>query len=36
MIQGALVTALPTKLKHDAIVEAVVEIQFDHETVSKS
>lgn len=28
-------TALPKKLKHDAIVEAVVEIQFDHQTVSE-
>lgn len=35
MIQGALVTALPAKLKHDAIVEAVIEIQFEHQTVSE-
>jgi len=26
---------LPRKLKHDAIVEAIVEIQFDHETVGE-
>lgn len=35
VIQGRTVNALPDKLKHDAIVEAIVEIQFDHQTVSE-
>lgn len=33
VIQGQSVDNLPNKLKHDAIIEAVVEIQFDHQTV---
>jgi uncharacterized protein (TIGR04255 family) len=35
VIQGESVAQLPQKLKHDAILEAVVEIQFEHDTVSE-
>jgi uncharacterized protein (TIGR04255 family) len=35
VIQAQTVTDPPKKLKHDAILEAIVEIQFDHQTVSE-